>query len=193
MRFRATVGEIVQQGAGGAAGIVGAQLFQHGPLKSFHQFPVGLFALHPVQGQTKQSVHRFKVCIGLRRLLDRLGKVGGGQDPGVGLAQAGAGVDDAGFPEMVEGGPARRFPTDLTLMKEVEMPPHRAARLGCALGQGPDDPVLTGQPDGQQAGFPLAAQMEQNSFILKRLAQVPTLADGAKREDKRDDSAGGNV
>ena len=144
MRFRATVGEIIQQGAGGAAGIVGAQLFQHGPLKSFHQFPVGLFALQPVQGQTKQSVHRLKVRIGFRRLFDRLGKVGGGQDPGIRSAQAGPGVDDAGFPEVVEGGPARRFPTDLALVKEVEMPSHRAARLGCALGESADDPVVTG-------------------------------------------------
>jgi hypothetical protein len=35
--------------------------------------------------------------------------------------------------------------------------------------------------------------MEQNPFILKRLAQAPTLAEGANREDKRDDSGEGNV
>ena len=48
--FGAAVGEVVEKGAGGAAGIVGAQLLQHGPLKSFHQFPVRLLGLQPIQG-----------------------------------------------------------------------------------------------------------------------------------------------
>ena len=53
--------------------------------------------------------------------------------------------------------------------------------------------MVTGQPNGQEAGLTLAAEMEQNPFILKRLAQVFILAEGAIQEDKRDDSAGGNV
>ena len=73
------------------------------------------------------------------------------------------------------------------------MAPHRASGLGRPLGKGPDNPMAPGQPDRQQAGFPLAAKMEQNPFILKRLAQVPSLAEGANGEDKRDDSGMGKV
>jgi hypothetical protein len=73
------------------------------------------------------------------------------------------------------------------------MATHRAAWFGRALGEGPNYPVAAGEPDRQQAGLPLAAEMKQNPFILKRLAQDPSLAEGANREDKRDDSAGGKV
>jgi hypothetical protein len=78
-------------------------------------------------------------------------------------------------------------------MKQVKMAPHGTAGFGRPLGECPDDPVVPGQPDGQQTGLPLAAEMEQNSFILKRLAQDPSLAEGANWEDKRDDSGEGNV
>ncbi len=53
--------------------------------------------------------------------------------------------------------------------------------------------MVTGKPDSQEAGFPLAPEMEQNPFILKWLAQVLSLAEKANREDKRDDSGWGNV
>lgn len=193
MGFGAPVGEVVEQGTGGAAGIVRAQLFQHRPLKSFHQFPVRLFFLQPIEGQAEEPVQGFQIGIRFGRLFDGLGKVSGRQDPGVGLAQAGTGVNDPGLAEMVKRGPAGGFPTDLALMKQVKMAPHGTAGFGRTLGQGSDHPVVAGQPDGQQAGFSLAAEMEQNPFILKRLAQAPTLAEGANREDKRDDSGEGNV
>ena len=134
-----------------------------------------------------------QIGIRFRGLLDGLGKVGGGEEAGVGLVQARAGADGAGFPKVVQAGPAGRFPADLALVKKVQMAPHRAARLGCSFGKGTHDPMAAGQPDGQEAGFPLASEMEQNSFILKRLAQALSLAEGANREDKRDDSAEGKV
>ena len=73
------------------------------------------------------------------------------------------------------------------------MAPHGATGFGGSLGEGADQAVAAGQPDRQHAGFPLAAEMEQNPFILKRLAQELSLAEGANREDKRDDSGVGNV
>jgi len=135
----------------------------------------------------------FQIGVRLGRLLDGLGKIGGGKDPFIGLAQAGPGTDHPGFPEMMKAGSSGRFPADLALMKQVKMAPHGTSGFGRPLGQGPDDPMVLAQPDGQQAGLPLAAEMEQNSFILKRLAQVFSLAEGANREDKRDDSEEGNV
>ena len=107
--------------------------------------------------------------------------------------QARTGADGAGFPKVMQAGPAGRFPADFTLVKQVQMAPHRAARFGRPLGEGPNQPVAAGKPDRQQAGLPLPAEMKQNPFILKRLAQGPSLAEGANREDKRDDSAGGKV
>lgn len=193
MGFGSAMGQVVEQGAGGTAGIVGTQLPEHGPLKSLHQFPVRFLFLQPIQGQSKQSVERFQVCVRLGRLFDGLRKVRGGQNARVGLAQAGAGTDHAGFPEVVEGGSPGRFPADLALMKQVKMTPQGTAGFGRPLGQRPDDAVVPGQPDDQEARFPLAPEMEQNPFILKRLAQAASLAEGATREDKRDDSGGGNV
>ena len=193
MGFGAAVGEVVQEGAGGAAGIVGAQLFQHGPLEAFDQFPVGLLGLQPVESQAQQLMESSQIGIRLGGLLDGLGEVGGGEEAGVGLAQAGAGTGDAGLAEMMEAGPAGRFPADLAFVKQIEVAPHRVARFGRSLGEGADHPVAAGQPDREEAGFPLAAEMKQNPFILKRLAQGLSLAEGANREDKRDDSAGGRV
>ena len=40
-----------------------------------------------------------------------------------------------------------------------------------SAGQGTKNPVVSGQPYRQKAGFTLAADMEENPFILKCLAQ----------------------
>jgi len=193
MRFRPAVGEVVEEGAGRAAGIVGAQLLEHGAFESFHQLAVRLFFFQPFEGEAEKTVQGFQVGIRLGGLLDGLGKVGGGQDPGIGLAQAGTGVDDAGFTEVVEGGPAGGFPTNFTFMEKIQVAAQRAAGFGGPFGQSPDHPMAAGEPNRQQAGLSLAAEMEQNPFILKRLAQDPSLAEGANREDKRDDSGRSNV
>ena len=187
------MGKVVEQGTGGTAGIVGAQLLEDRAFESLHQFPVRLFFFQPIQGQAEEAVEGFQAGIRLGGLLNGLGKVGGGEDPGVGLAKAGVGSDHPGFPEMMQAGSSRRFPADFAFMKKIKVAPHGTARLGCSLGQGPHDPVVPAQPDGQQAGLSLATEMEQNSFILKRLAQDPILAEGANREDKRDDSRWRNV
>ena len=42
-------------------------------------------------------------------------------------------------------------------------------------GQCAENSVAAGQPNGQEAGFPLAAEIEQNPFILKWLAHVSLL------------------
>jgi hypothetical protein len=57
-------------------------------------------------------------------------------------------------------------------MKEVEMAFEWVAWFGGPPGEGADNSVAAGQPNGQQARFPLAAEIEQNSFILKWLAHV---------------------
>jgi hypothetical protein len=191
--FGAAVGKVVEEGAGGSAGIVGSQLFQDGPLKSFHQFPVRFFCLEPVESQPQEAMESTQIGIRFRGLLNGLGKVSGGKDAGVRLSQARARADGMSLPEVVEGGPAGGLPADLALVEKVQVAPHGAARFGRPLGKGTHHPVAAGEPDGQQAGLPLSAEMKQNPFILKRLAQGLSLAEGANREDKRDDSAGGKV
>ena len=187
------MGQVVEQGTGAASRVVGPQLFEHGPLESLHQFSVGLLGLEPIQGQPQKTVQGPEIRIGFGGLFDGLGKVGGRENPGVGLAQARAGTDHPGFPQMVEAGAAGGFPADFTLVKKVQMTPHGTAGLGRPFGQGSDHPVGAGEPDGQEAGLTLTAEMEQNPFILKWLAQVPSLAEGANREDKRHDSGWENV
>ena len=193
MRFGPAVGEVVEQGAGGAAGIVRPQLLEHRSFESFHQLAVRLVFFQPFEGEAEKTVQGLQVGVRFGRLLDCLGKVGGGQDPGIGLAQAGAGMDDPRLAEVVEGGPPGRFPTDFTFMEKIQMTPHGVAGFGGSFGQSSDHPVAAGEPNRQQAGLSLAAEMKQNPFILKRLAQEPSLAEGANRRDKRDDSGWRNV
>ena len=103
------------------------------------------------------------------------------------------GLCDPGLLQVVEGGASGGFPSDLAFVKKIQMPFERVTRFGRTPGQGANDSVAAGQPDSQKTGFPLAAKMEQNTLILKWLAQAGSLADPANREDKRDDSAGQNV
>ena len=190
MGFGTTVGEVIQKGAGGAPGVIGTELFEDGPFESFDQFPMGIFIFQPGQGQPEQGVQGFQIGIGFSRLFDGLGKIGGGQKAGVGLAQTGMGLFDPRLFEVVQGASARRFPGNLAFMEKIQVTFERATRFGCSPGKGSHDSVAAGQPDSQQAGFPLASKMEQNTLILKWLAQGGTLADPANREDKRDDSGG---
>lgn len=187
------MGQIVEEGAGRTAWIVRSQLLQYRPFKSLHQLPVGLLGFEPVQSKPEKTVEIFEIRIRLGGLLDGLRKISRREDPGVRLSKPGPGMDDPCLPEVVEAGSAGRFPADLALMEQVQMTPHWAAGLCRPFGQGPDHPVVAGEPDSQEARFPLASEMKQNPFILKRLAQEPTLAEGANREDKRDDSGMGNV
>ena len=82
---------------------------------------------------------------------------------------------DLGFSEVVKSCPAGGFPGKVAFMKEVEMAFEWVAWFGGPPGEGADNSVAAGQPNGQQARFPLAAEIEQNSFILKWLAHVSLL------------------
>jgi len=191
--FGAAVGKVVEEGTGGAAGIISTELLKYGTFKPLHQLPVWLFFFQPVQSQAQQRVEGFQIRIRLGGLFDGLGKVGGGKDAGIRFAQTGSGTGQASLAEMMERGSPGGFPADFAFVKKIEMAAHGAAGFGRSLGEGADDAMVPGQPDGQQAGLPLAAEMKQNPFILKRLAQVLSLAEGATREDKRDDSGKGKV
>jgi len=118
---------------------------------------VGFFVFQPVQGKPEKPMERFQIRIRLGGLLDGLGKVGGGENSGVGLAQTGAGADDLGFPQMVKSGPTRGLPANFAFMKKIEMAPQGIAGLGRPFGESADYPMVTGHPDGQEAGFPLPA------------------------------------
>ena len=144
MGFGAAMGEVVEQGTGGTTGIVGSQMLEHGPLKSFHQFLVGIFFFQPVQGQTQQRVEGLQIRIWFGGLFDGLGKVGGGKDPGVRLAQTGSRAGEAGFAKMMEGGSPGGFPADFTFVKKIEMTPHRVAGLGRPLGECADNAMVPG-------------------------------------------------
>ena len=94
MGFGATVGEIVQKRTSRATGIIGTELFEDGPFKSLHQLSVGILVLQPGQSQSEQGVQRFKIGIWFGGLFNGLGKIGGGQEAGVGLAQTGMSLFD---------------------------------------------------------------------------------------------------
>jgi len=88
MGLGSAVREVVEQGTGGAAGIVRSQLFEHRALKSLHQFPVRFLLFQPVQSQPKKAVQGIEVGIRFGGLFNGLGEIRGSENPGVGLAQA---------------------------------------------------------------------------------------------------------
>ncbi len=89
------------------------------------------------------------------------------------------GFPDAGLPEVVKRGAAGGFPRKIALMKEVEVAPEGVSWFGSSFGECAKNSVMTGQPNGQQACLSLAAQMEQNSLILKWLVHVFDLNRGS--------------
>ena len=91
------------------------------------------------------------------------------------MTQSPMGFPDPGFSEMVEGRPTGRFPGKVAFMKEVEMAFEGVSRFGGPPSECTENAVTAGQPNGQQARFPLAAEIEQNPFILKWLAHVSPL------------------
>ena len=114
---------------------------------------------------------RFQMCIWFGNTFDLLREVGSCEQARVGLAQACVGLPQACFFKMMKCGSPGEVPGDFALMKEVEMSFERATWFCSSAGKGPENPVVSGQPNGQKAGFTLAADMEENSFILKCLAQ----------------------
>ena len=77
-----------------------------------------------------------------------------------------------GFSEVVECCATGGLPGKVAFMKEVEVAFEWVTWLSGPPGQCAENSVATGQPNGQEARFPLAAEIEQNSFILKWLAHV---------------------
>jgi len=78
---------------------------------------------------------------------------------------------------MVKVTSAGEVPGYLAFVKKIEVSFEGISWFGGTAGEGTNDSVLAGEPDGEEAGFPLAAKMEQNPLILNRLAQVGTLAE----------------
>ena len=78
---------------------------------------------------------------------------------------------------MVQVPSAGAVPRNLAFVKKIEVPFEGISWFGGTAGEGTNDSMLAGEPDGEEAGFPLAAKMEQNPLILNRLAQVGTLAE----------------
>ena len=138
---------------------------------------MGIFFVEPLKGGLKKRVKRSKIGIGFGEVFDGLGKVGGGEEAGIGLAESDVGFPEAGFFEMVQVASAGEVPRNLAFVKKIEVPFKRISWFSGPTGEGTNDSVLAGEPDGEEAGFALAAKMKQNSLILNRLAQVGTLAE----------------
>ena len=181
MGFGATMGEVVEEGAGGALGVVGAKSFEDSAFESFDEERVGIFFVEPLKGGLKKRVKRFKIGIGFGEVFDSLGKVGGGEEAGIRLAEASMGFFQSGFFQMVEVVSARSVPRNLAFMKKIEVSLEWAPWLGGPAGQRAEDTVAAGKPDGKEAGFPLAAKIKQNPFILNRLAQEGRIAEVGPR------------
>ena len=118
-----------------------------------------------------------EIGVGFCEVLDSLGEVGGGKKARIRLAESGVGFPEACFLEMVQVASAGEVPRNLAFVKKIEVPFEGISGFGGTTGEGTNDSVLAGEPDGEEAGLPLAAKMKQNPLILNRLAQVGTLAE----------------
>ena len=72
---------------------------------------------------------------------------------------------------------AGAVPRNLAFVEKIEVPFEGTTWFGSTTGEGANDSVLAGEPDGEEAGLPLTAKMKQNPLILNRLAQAGTLAE----------------
>jgi len=138
---------------------------------------VGIFFIEPRKGGLEKRVKRTEIGVGFCEVLDSLGKVGGSKEARIRLAESGVGFPKAGFFEMVQVASAGAVPRNLAFVKKIEVPFERISGFGGTTGEGMNDPVLAGEPDGEEAGFSLAAKMKQNPLILNRLAHGGTLAE----------------
>jgi len=138
---------------------------------------VGIFFIEPRKGGLKKRVKRTEIGVGFCEVLDSLGEVGGGKKARIRLAESGVGFPEACFFEMVQVTTTGAVPRNLAFVEKIKVPFEGISWFGGTTGEGTNDSVLAGEPDGEEAGFPLAAKMEQNPLILNRLAQVGTLAE----------------
>jgi len=145
---------------------------------------VGIFFFEPRKGGLEKSMKGTEISIGFCEVLDSLGEVGGGKKARIRLAESDVGFPKAGFFEMVQVTSAGAVPRNLAFVKKIEVPFEGISWFGGTTSEGTNDPVLAGEPDGEEAGLSLAAKMKQNPLILNRLAHGGTLAEegqGVKR------------
>ena len=145
---------------------------------------MGIFFIEPRKGGLEKSVKGTEIGVGFCEVLDGLGEVGGGKKARIRLAESGVGFPEACFFEMVQVASAGEVPRNLAFVKKIEVPFEGISGFGGTTGEGANDSVLAGEPDGEEAGLPLAAKMKQNPLILNRLAHGGTLAEegqGVKR------------
>ena len=138
---------------------------------------MGIFFIEPRKGGLEERVKRTEIGVGFCKVLDGLGEVGGGKKARIRLAESDVGFPKAGFFEMVQMASTGAVPRNLAFVKKIEVPFEGTSWFGGTTGEGTNDSMLACEPDGEEAGFSLAAKMEQNPLILNRLAQVGTLAE----------------
>ena len=78
-----------------------------------------------------------------------MGEVSCSKKSCVRMSQSSMGFLDLGFSEVVKSCPAGGFPGKVAFMKEVEMAFEWVAWFGGTSGEGPDNSMVTGQPNGQ--------------------------------------------
>jgi len=138
---------------------------------------VGIFFIKPRKGGLEKSVKGTEISVGFCEVLDGFGEVGGGKKARIRFAESDVGFPEACFFEMVQVASTGAVPGYFAFVEKIEVPFEGISGFGGTTGEGTNDSVLAGKPDGEKAGFPLAAKMEQNPLILNRLAQVGTLAE----------------
>jgi len=138
---------------------------------------VGIFFIKPRKGGLEKSVKGTEISVGFCEVLDGFGEVGGGKKARIRFAESDVGFPEACFFEMVQVASTGAVPGYFAFVEKIEVPFEGISGFGGTTGEGTNDSVLASEPDGEKAGFPLAAKMEQNPLILNRLAQVGTLAE----------------
>ena len=138
---------------------------------------MGIFFIKPRKGGLEKRVKRTEIGVGFCEVLDGLGEVGGGKKARIRLAESDVGFPEACFFEMVQVASTGAVPGYFAFVEKIEVPFEGISGFGGTTGEGTNDSVLASEPDGEKAGFPLAAKMKQNPLILNRLAQVGTLAE----------------
>ena len=138
---------------------------------------MGIFFIKPRKGGLEKSVKGTEISVGFCEVLDGFGEVGGGKKARIRFAESDVGFPEACFFEMVQVASTGAVPGYFAFVEKIEVPFEGISGFGGTTGEGTNDSVLASEPDGEKAGFPLAAKMEQNPLILNRLAQVGTLAE----------------
>ena len=90
-----------------------------------------------------------EIGVGFCEVLDSLGEVGCGKKARIRLAESGVGFPEACFFEMVQVASAGEVPRNLAFVKKIEVPFEGISGFGGTTGEGANDSVLAGEPDGE--------------------------------------------